>query len=91
MNVKLNGKLLEEVDCFKYFGSQVASDGGCGREKCVRGQCSQRRCVLLLVSGGLREESECARDEEFEKKKFGVARMDRVRNKEVHRRAGIIC
>ena len=70
MNVKLNGKLLEEVDCFKCFGSQVAADGGCGREKCMRGQCSQRRCVLLWVSGGLREESECARDEEFEKKKL---------------------
>ena len=25
---RLNGKPLEEVDCFKYFGSQVAADGG---------------------------------------------------------------
>ena len=27
----LNGKPLEEVDCFKYRGSQVAADGGCER------------------------------------------------------------
>ena len=25
----LNGKPLEEVDCFKYLGLQVAADGGC--------------------------------------------------------------
>ena len=29
MNVILNGEPLEEVDCFKYLGSQVAADGGC--------------------------------------------------------------
>ena len=27
MHVILNGKTLEEVDCFKYLGSQVAADG----------------------------------------------------------------
>ena len=27
--VILNGEPLEEVDCFKYLGSQVAADGGC--------------------------------------------------------------
>ena len=27
--VILNGKPLEEVDCFKYLGAQVATDGGC--------------------------------------------------------------
>ena len=32
MNVILNGEPLEEVDCFKYLGSQVASDGGCERD-----------------------------------------------------------
>ena len=32
MNVILNGKPLEEVHCFKYLGSQVASDGGCERD-----------------------------------------------------------
>ena len=28
----LNGKPLEEVDCFKYLGSQAAADGGCERD-----------------------------------------------------------
>ena len=32
MHVILNGETLEEVDCFKYLGSQVAADGGCERE-----------------------------------------------------------
>ena len=30
MHVIRNREPLEEVDCFKYPGSQVASDGGCG-------------------------------------------------------------
>ena len=29
MNVRLNGDQLEEVECFKYLGPQVAADGGC--------------------------------------------------------------
>ena len=29
MHVILNSEPLEEVDCFKYLGSQVAADGGC--------------------------------------------------------------
>ena len=29
MHVILNSEQLEEVDCFKYLGSQVAADGGC--------------------------------------------------------------
>ena len=29
MHVILNGEPLDEVDCFKYLGSQVAADGGC--------------------------------------------------------------
>ena len=32
MHVILNGKPLEEVDCFKYLCSQVAADGGCERD-----------------------------------------------------------
>ena len=32
MHVILNGEPLEEVDCFKYVGSQVAADGGCGTD-----------------------------------------------------------
>ena len=27
MDVKLNGESLDEVDCFKFLGSQVAADG----------------------------------------------------------------
>ena len=32
MHVILNGEPLEEMDCFKYLGSQVAADGGCKRD-----------------------------------------------------------
>ena len=32
MHVILNSKRFEEVDCFKYLGSQVAADGGCERD-----------------------------------------------------------
>ena len=32
MYVILNCERLEEVDCFKYLGSQVAADGGCERD-----------------------------------------------------------
>ena len=32
MHVILNVEPLEEVDCFKYLGSQVAADGGCERD-----------------------------------------------------------
>ena len=28
LNVRLNDEPLEEVDCFKYLGSEVAADGG---------------------------------------------------------------
>ena len=36
MHVILNGGPLEEVDCFKYLGSQVAADGGCERDEVHR-------------------------------------------------------
>ena len=29
IHVRLNGTPLEEVDCFKYLGSQVAAERGC--------------------------------------------------------------
>ena len=29
MHVIFNSKQLEEVDCFKYLGSQVTADGRC--------------------------------------------------------------
>ena len=32
MHVILNSEPFEEVDCFKYLGSQVAADGGCERD-----------------------------------------------------------
>ena len=32
MHVILNGEPLEEVDCFKYLGSQVAANVGCERD-----------------------------------------------------------
>ena len=32
MHVILKGEPLEEVDCVKYLGSQVATDGGCERD-----------------------------------------------------------
>ena len=32
MHVMLNGEPLEEVDCFRYLGLQVAADGGCERD-----------------------------------------------------------
>ena len=32
MYVILNGKPLEEVDCFKYLESQVAADRDCDRD-----------------------------------------------------------
>ena len=31
MHVIMNSKPLEEVDCYKYLGSQVAADGRCER------------------------------------------------------------
>ena len=32
IHVILNGEQLEEVDCFKYLGLQVAADGECERD-----------------------------------------------------------
>ena len=32
----INGEPLEEVECLKYLGSQVASDGGCERDMVYR-------------------------------------------------------
>ena len=32
MHVRLNGKLVEAVDCFKYLGLQMSLDGGCERD-----------------------------------------------------------
>ena len=35
MHVILNDEPLEEVDCFKHLGSQVAADGGCDEREVV--------------------------------------------------------
>ena len=32
LHARINGGLIEEVDCFKYLGSQVAAAGGCERD-----------------------------------------------------------
>ena len=36
LHVILNGESLEEVDCFKYLGFQVAADRGCDRDGVYR-------------------------------------------------------
>ena len=45
MHVILNGETLEEVDFFKYLGSQVAADGGCEREVVHRINDGYRACI----------------------------------------------
>ena len=45
MHVILNGEPLEEVDCFKYLGSQVAAVGGCERDVVHRMNEGYRRGV----------------------------------------------
>ena len=117
----LNGEPLEEVDCFKYLGSQVAAGGGCERDVvhkmnegyrawgALKSVLSNRglgiRAKKCLYEGvivpmalygaeawGMRSaerrkvnvlEMKCMRS------LVGVSRMDRVRNEEVRRRAGI--
>ena len=44
MHVRLNGEPFEEVECFKYLGSQVAADGGCERD--VVHRMMEGYCVL---------------------------------------------
>ena len=121
MHMILNGEPVEEVNCFKYLGSQVADDGGCERDVIHRMNEGYRdwgtlksvlsnrglgikvkKClyegviVLTALYGaeawGVRSatrkkenvlEMKCLRS------LVGVSRMDRVRNEEVRRRAGI--
>ena len=47
MHEILNGEPLEEVDCFKYQGSQVAADGGCERDVVHRMNEGYRACREL--------------------------------------------
>ena len=121
MHVILNGEPLEEVDCFKYLGSQVAADGGCDRDVVHRMNEGYRAWGALksvLSSRGLGiKAKKCLYEgvivptalhgaeawgmRSAEKRKVnvlemkclgslvGASRMDRVRNEEVRRRAGI--
>ena len=121
MQVILNGEPLEEVDCFKNLGLQVAADGGCERDvvhrmnegyrawgalKSVlsnRGlmikakKCLYKGVIVPMALNG----TEASSMKSAERRKVnvlemkclrslvGVSRMDRVRNEEVRRRAGI--
>ena len=56
MHVILNGEPLEEVDCYKYLGSQVATDGGCERDVVHRineGYRAWGELKILLSNRGL--------------------------------------
>ena len=44
IDVGLNGKLLEEVDCLKYLESQVVADGGCKRDVAHRMNEGDKEC-----------------------------------------------
>ena len=47
MHVTLNGEPLEEVDSFKYLGSQVAANGRCERDVVRRMNEGYRAYVAL--------------------------------------------
>ena len=59
MHMILNDEPLEEVDCFKYLGSQVAADGGCERNVVHRMNEGYRawgglKCVLMNIRLGIK-------------------------------------
>ena len=57
MHEVLNGEPLEEVDCFKYLGSQVAADGRCERDVVHRmndGYIAWGALKSVLINRGLR-------------------------------------
>ena len=123
MHVILNGEPLEEVDCFKYLGSQVSADGRCemdvvqrrnegcrawGTLKSVlsnRGlgiktkKCLYEGVIIIVPTALYGAEAWGMRSAERRKVNvleitclrtlIGVSGMDRVRNDEVRRRAGI--
>ena len=56
MHVILNGEPLEEVDSFKYLGSQVAADGGCERDvvhRMKKGYRAWEALKSVLINTGL--------------------------------------
>ena len=117
----LIGEPLEDVDCFKYLGSQVAADGECERDAVHRmnegyrawgamksvlsnrglgikpKKCLYKGVIVPMVLYGA--EAWGMRSAERRKVNVlkmkclrslvGASRMDRVRNEEVRRRAGI--
>ena len=120
MHAILNGEPLDEVEYFKYLGSQVAADGGCERDVVHRmneGYTAWGVLKSFLSNRGMgKKAKKCLyeavivptalyRAEAWgmisaERRKVnvlemclrsmvGVSRMDRFRNEEVCRRAGI--
>ena len=58
MYVRLNDKSLEQMDCFKYMGTQVEADGGCERDVVNRMNEGYKECgalKILLSNRGYRE------------------------------------
>ena len=53
LHVGLNGKPLEQVDCFKYLGSRVAADGDCKRDVVDRMNNWWGALKSVLNNGGL--------------------------------------
>ena len=47
MHVILNGKPIQEVDCFKYLGSHIAAAGGCKRDVAHKMNEGYRACGAL--------------------------------------------
>ena len=122
MHVILNGEPLEDVNCFKDLGSQVAADGGCERDVVQRMNEGYRawgalKSVLSNRGLGIKAKkclyegvnvptalygAEAWGMRSTERRKVNVlqmkclrswvgeSRMDRVRNEEVRRRAGIV-
>ena len=66
MHARLSGKPLQEVDCFKYLGSQVEVGGGCERD--VLHQINEGYIVWgvlrsVLSNRGLGKNVKCPYDE----------------------------
>ena len=59
MYVRINGEPFEEVDCFKYLGSQVAADGGCERDEVHRMDEAYRAWGATKSGEQLRIENKC--------------------------------
>ena len=121
MHLILNGEPLEEVDCFRYLGWQVAAEGGCERDlvhrmnegyrawEALKSARSNRglgikakKCLYegVIVPMALYGAEACGMRSTHRRKVnvlkikclrslVGVSQMDRVRNEEVRRKAGI--